>query len=87
MSPVSFDEEKQFARPAAPSNDSAGLSGWLIRKGIAADQGAAQRLMLLFAAVCIAIAGLAPILLGREDGIKASEIEIREAIRPLNKAR
>lgn len=82
MSSVSFDDEQQYARQVAPA-ESGGLSGWLIRKGIARDQRAAASVMLVFAGICAVIAVLAPMLLSGGDGSKASEIEIQEAIRPL----
>lgn len=82
MSSVSFDDEQQYARHAVPTG-SGGLTGWLIRKGLTSDQRSAQRVMLMVAGVCILVAILAPLLLGGNDESGASEIEIREAIRPL----
>jgi hypothetical protein len=51
---VEFNENNPYKQiPVAGSN---GLTGWLIKKGLAKDTKGANALMLIISVICIAIA-------------------------------
>lgn len=54
---ISFDEEKDLMRPTSPisSDGSRGMSGWMVRKGLAANQTSADLTLVLIIAVAIAV--------------------------------
>lgn len=52
--PVSFEEGKNIQQISA-SGISGGMSGWLVRKGLAANQTSGDLTLLVLAALCISV--------------------------------
>jgi len=60
MSSVEFNEEKDFnrsyAQNASRTSASSGLTGWIIKKGIAKDESGANSVMIIVMIICFALA-------------------------------
>jgi hypothetical protein len=60
MSTASFDEENQLVRHTGslPAESSGSMSGWLVRKGLAANQTSADLTLFVLAATIVLVSGL-----------------------------
>jgi hypothetical protein len=82
MAIASFDEEQKLIRQTSslPTEALRGMSGWLVRTGLAANQTSADLTLVVGAGLAIAIAILAPFVLGASHTKDSSDPEVRAAI-------
>lgn len=82
MSIASFDEEQQLVQQtaSAPTRMFRGMSGWLVEKGLAANQTSADLTLVVLAGLCVALAIFMPLLFGGRSSDSVSKEKIRAAI-------
>lgn len=67
MADVSFTEEQQLTTTPSAARGKGGITGWVIKAGLAKDEKSAGTVMLIGVGVCIGLAVLFFMLAGGSD--------------------
>lgn len=79
MPPIaSFEEERQPVSQAA--QEPRGMSGWLVKKGLAKDEAAANVTLIAVVVVAMAVAIAAPFVFGKKGSTLPDKETIRQAL-------
>ena len=84
MGDISFTEEQQLSATAPLSRARGGITGWVIKAGLAKDEKSAGTVMLIIVGVCIALAILFFVFVGvNEQALTETERQRNEQTTPL----